>query len=297
MYDFIGDIHGHADKLEALLEKLGYKVHGGVFQHPTRKAFFLGDFIDRGPKIREVLNIVIPMIESGAALSVMGNHEFNYLGFYTPNKSNSAYLRPRNDKNIKECSGTIYQLSGDENKRLLNWIWTIPLFYETEAFRAVHACWDQDHIKILSDKSSNNKLNVDLLHECFDKKTKAYESLEIILKGPEVSLPPELHFKDSYEKLRTEGRVCWWDMNRKVVVPPKDIDPEVYQREMSKFTITPPLIDRPTFFGHYWESGTPQITNPKAACLDYSVAKKGGNLCCYRFDGEKELSSDKLVWV
>ncbi len=68
MYDFIGDIHGHADKLEALLEKMGYSKKDGVYQHSTRKAFFVGDYIDRGPKIREPLEIVRGMIENGFEL-------------------------------------------------------------------------------------------------------------------------------------------------------------------------------------------------------------------------------------
>ena len=43
MIDFIGDIHGHADELEALLQKLGYSKSAGVYQHPERKALFIGD--------------------------------------------------------------------------------------------------------------------------------------------------------------------------------------------------------------------------------------------------------------
>ena len=72
MYDLIGDIHGHADALVKLLHELGYDNHTGVYRHPKRQAVFLGDFIDRGPKIRETLEIVRPMIESGAAQAVMG---------------------------------------------------------------------------------------------------------------------------------------------------------------------------------------------------------------------------------
>ncbi len=37
MFDFIGDIHGHADELEALLKKLDYKKAGGI-QIQRRKA-------------------------------------------------------------------------------------------------------------------------------------------------------------------------------------------------------------------------------------------------------------------
>lgn len=45
---------------------------------------FLGDFIDRGPKIRETLQIVRAMVDAGTALAVMGNHEYNAICFHSP---------------------------------------------------------------------------------------------------------------------------------------------------------------------------------------------------------------------
>ncbi len=41
--DLIGDIHGHAAELEALLAKLGYTRRGGSYGHPQRRVIFLGD--------------------------------------------------------------------------------------------------------------------------------------------------------------------------------------------------------------------------------------------------------------
>jgi protein phosphatase len=71
-FDIIGDIHGCFDELQALLTKLGY-VDG---HHPEgRKAIFLGDLVDRGPKIPEVLKLVMKMTASGDALAVPGNHD------------------------------------------------------------------------------------------------------------------------------------------------------------------------------------------------------------------------------
>ncbi len=49
-YDIIGDIHGHADALKALLSDLGYRERDGTWRRPDRQAIFLGDFIDRGPE-------------------------------------------------------------------------------------------------------------------------------------------------------------------------------------------------------------------------------------------------------
>ena len=76
-YDLIGDVHGCAHSLEHLLDSLGYRLHAGVWRHPRRMALFLGDIIDRGPRIREALHLVHGMVEAGQAHCLMGNHEFN----------------------------------------------------------------------------------------------------------------------------------------------------------------------------------------------------------------------------
>ena len=82
MYDIIGDIHGHADQLKSLLKKLGYQSKDGSFVHETRKAVFVGDMINRGPKIRETLNLVRSMVERGAAFAILGNHEMYAILYY-----------------------------------------------------------------------------------------------------------------------------------------------------------------------------------------------------------------------
>src|SRR5436190_11817384 len=111
MYDLIGDIHGHADELVQLLESLGYWKAQGAYGHPERKVIFLGDFIDRGPKIRQVLEIVRPMIEEDKALTVMGNHELNALAYHTEDpESPGEYLRPHSDKNVHQHHKTVEQL-------------------------------------------------------------------------------------------------------------------------------------------------------------------------------------------
>ena len=50
-FDIIGDVHGCSDELGTLFEKLGYTVDGDQVTPPEgRKAVFLGDLVDRGPK-------------------------------------------------------------------------------------------------------------------------------------------------------------------------------------------------------------------------------------------------------
>jgi hypothetical protein len=64
-WDVVGDIHGHCDELVALLRALGYHERRGVWRHPERIAVFVGDFLDRGPQIRETLALVRSMLEAG----------------------------------------------------------------------------------------------------------------------------------------------------------------------------------------------------------------------------------------
>jgi protein phosphatase len=85
-FDIIGDVHGCADELEVLLAHLGYEVTetrpglgldgGPVYRHPNgRMAVFLGDLVNRGPRVLDTLRIVANMDGAGSGLSVMGNHE------------------------------------------------------------------------------------------------------------------------------------------------------------------------------------------------------------------------------
>ena len=83
-YDIIGDIHGHADALKALLADMGYRDRAGAWRHPARQAVFVGDFIDRGPSQLETVDIVRRMVDVGGALAVMGNHELNAIAWFLP---------------------------------------------------------------------------------------------------------------------------------------------------------------------------------------------------------------------
>jgi protein phosphatase len=83
-FDIIGDVHGCCDELEALLGQLGYEYReepaGGryprAYFHPAgRMAVFLGDLVDRGPRILDTVQLVMKMVMAGNALCVPGNHD------------------------------------------------------------------------------------------------------------------------------------------------------------------------------------------------------------------------------
>jgi hypothetical protein len=279
-YDIIGDIHGHADELEKLLKKLGYNLTNGTYEHPKkRKVIFLGDFINRGPKIRKTLHIVKNMCDAGNAEAIMGNHEFNAVCFATPDKVNGGYYRAHTFSKINQHFETLKQFKDfdEEWKLFLNWFKVLPIFIEKEDFRAVHACWDPKHINWLKN-NYKGKLTIEFLANF--NKVGSIENIVIeeTLKGKEISLQNGLSFLDKDGVARKRCRIMWWQpiQNRVnnidiLMSCPKEIENEkITSNEIYSYNSTKPI-----FFGHYWLKGTPKIINRKAICLDYSVAKKG----------------------
>jgi protein phosphatase len=88
-FDFIGDVHGCGGELELLLGQLGYEAAptpahgvwaGPVYLHPAgRKAVFVGDLVDRGPRNLDAVRLVRNMVVAGHALCVPGNHDMKLL--------------------------------------------------------------------------------------------------------------------------------------------------------------------------------------------------------------------------
>ena len=88
-FDIIGDIHGCFEELVELLTQLGYSIERqtngdgspGISVKPPegRKLVLLGDLVDRGPKIPEVLRLTMSMVQGGAALCVPGNHDIKLM--------------------------------------------------------------------------------------------------------------------------------------------------------------------------------------------------------------------------
>jgi hypothetical protein len=115
-FDIIGDVHGCATKLVALLDALGYRITDwtGAYWHPHRRAIFVGDLIDRGDEQIRVLEIVKGMVDSGSAEVVMGNHEFNAVAYATEHPAGSGqFLRPPHSEELQAAS--IVPRAGDRS--------------------------------------------------------------------------------------------------------------------------------------------------------------------------------------
>ena len=306
MYDLIGDIHGHAAELRQMLAQLDYAPDAaGVYRHAGgRQVIFVGDFIDRGPAIRETLQLVRGMVDGGAALAVMGNHEYNALAFWSFDPS-GGHLRPHKPVHILQHLETIKAFRSKELFAewldYLKWFMRLPLFLELPGLRVVHACWDARYIAQLRAWLPDDRLTPEFLLRASHQGSAEMDAVEITLKGHETDLPDDHAFFDKDGHRRTKMRTAWWR-------DPAAATYDDYYLEAVEALAGQPVDvaalpnksyyqdETPVFFGHYWLRGEPRLLTPHSVCLDYSVAK-GGELVAYRWHGEQTLTPAGLVRV
>lgn len=306
-YDIIGDIHGQAGKLRALLKLLGYIERSGTWQNPDRTAIFVGDFIDRGPHQLETLYLVRRMVVGGHALAVMGNHEFNAIAWYLRDPvQEGEYLRPHGgeigEKNRHQHAAFLAEAEGTpEHREVIEWFLTLPLWLELPELRVVHACWHPGHISYLSSiLRPGNQLDASLVAAASRKGTNEFHAVEALLKGIELPLPAGSSFRDKDGHERHNARIRWWDSSatsyRAAALVPQECQGQLTEEAIPDWARVGYAADKPAFFGHYWLTGTPQIQSSRVACVDYSAGKAKEPLVAYRFEGEPELLNGRFVW-
>lgn len=297
--DFIGDIHGHFDALEILFKKMGYEKKNGIYFHSERFPVFIGDYVDRGPKILEALRLVRSMQENGSALAIMGNHEYNYLCYHLKDENDKPF-RENSTKNEKQLNGTNQALNNlDERESYLTWMSTLPITIEMDNYRAVHAQWNDKSAEMLNN-SGIKKFNREGLINLYND-NELLKEVDILLKGLEIDLPESLYYKDHEGHDRKESRVKWWKSTpgNKFSDTFASIPAELMDKDISDFKPGYNGFykekEKPVFFGHYWlkpsEFG---LTANNACCVDFSIAKEG-LLAAYRFSGELILNSNNLI--
>jgi len=300
-YDIIGDIHGHAKELKNLLIGLGYNRHGRGYRHSERTIVFVGDFVDRGPTIADVIAIARATVDAGDGFAVMGNHEYNAIAFHTevPGKPD-CWFREHSDKNVRQHQATLDQLSTAERTDAIGWFKTLPVALELDGIRVVHAAWRNEGIETINRSlKSLERFDVEFLAESEKDNSKLNLAVEDVLKGPELKLPGDLSFKGG--ELRNHVRIKWYEepagrTYRGYHFGSDEVPDVAIETEAMDAMTGYPEDAPPVFVGHYWLTGTPTPLAKNVACTDYSVAK-GGKLVAYRWDGESELSADKFHWV
>lgn len=301
MYDVIGDIHGQYEKLLALLKALGYRKQRGAFRHPAgRQAVFVGDFIDRGPLQEEVLDAVRRMVDACTGRAIMGNHEWNAIGFATLAEDGKTYRRPRSEKNALQHRAFLDQVGLDtaEHRQWVEWFAQLPPFLDLGGIRVCHAWWGQPQVEHLAANMRNGKLSDEFLRESFMATAAAHAAMEAITKGPELKLPNGASFVDHEGRQRHEIRLRWWDRAATTyagaAMVPRGQRERLPDDRLPEGVILGTDSPVPVFVGHYWLSGCPKVQDPRIAVLDFSAAANGP-LVAYRWDGEPELDDAKLV--
>jgi hypothetical protein len=301
-YDVIGDVHGLAGKLKALLRKLGY-VESGTWKPPVgRQAVFLGDLIDRGPEQVEVVRIVRGMIDAGDAHCVMGNHEFNAIGFATPHRNGSGeFLRKHSTKNRRQHGEFLKQVieGSTLHRDLIDWFRTLPPALDLGGIRVVHAWWNQDFVDLVGQRFwDGQRMSDAFLHASYERGSDEWAAMEGLTKGLEIALPAGHSFTDHDGFERTDVRTRWWlqgDLTyRDLAIVEGDAIRQMPEIPVPRALLGAPSPGAPVFVGHYWLKGVPKLQSPTVACLDYSAAH-AGPMVAYRWNGESELDPGNFV--
>ena len=311
-YDLIGDVHGCAHSLERLLQLLGYQKIAGVYRHRQRQVIFLGDIVDRGPRIREALHLVYDMVAQGSALMILGNHEFNAVTYSARDIITNQYLRPHTPGSSRQIAETLEQFKQhtQEWQEFLRWFVELPLFLEIQhphthqIFRAVHACWDQALIDQHRAIYGSGHINWDFIRRSAVKgsleariKQRLTGGVDLPLAEADAMVSADGYVRRAFRtkfwghEARTYGQLLFQPDPLPEHIACAEISPE-HRSQMVYYDKSQP----PLFVGHYWLKGQPRPLAPNLACLDYSAVKYG-RLVAYRMDGEAQLQPEKFVWV
>jgi hypothetical protein len=137
----------------------------------------------------------------------MGNHEYNAICFNT--KIENGYSREHTKKNIHQHSETLSQYKGKQTEydEMIEWFKTLPLYYETEQYRVVHATRDETAINYLKENTDQGILKDEQYLELTKKESSLFKAIEITCKGKEERLPEGKSFLDKDGNERKEIRV------------------------------------------------------------------------------------------
>lgn len=239
--DVVGDVHGQLEGLRALGRHLGYRVDEGWSHPESRTLLFLGDLTDRGPDSLGVARLVFSLVDAGRAFCLMGNHEFNLVGWALEEMEAKQSNRDTCDAATanRKAWGPLLERMRDlplavdlPGLRLIHAVWHRGAFDAVRPHLAPRAAppngastvaWLRRHV-VLESPWGTSGLRAGLTRADFgDQRDPAQE---ILLKGYEVPCAP---FIDRDGKDRDCARVTWWAH------------------------ASPPVpTDKLTVFGHYW---------------------------------------------
>ena len=139
----ISDIHGCAHTFEAMLS-------GVIHFKKDDTLYLLGDYIDRGPRSKEVLDIIMGLQSRGYNVHALkGNHEEICLNSFNTKDSLNAWLINGGDATLKSFSAEApYQIP----QQYISFMEELELYKELENYLLVHAGFNFDTDDPFADK-------------------------------------------------------------------------------------------------------------------------------------------------
>lgn len=198
----VGDIHGYLEKLEKLLPELKARAE------PGDSLVFVGDYVDRGPHSRGVVDRVLELMHGGwpgPVFPLKGNHEELLLDFLS--------RRPRYEPGIWIQNGgreTIFSYSGSPDRRTF----ASALPEEHLDFFQELLSWHADengiyvHAGLVPGLAPDDCTDEDLLwiREAFIESDYEWDRVVVFGHTPQ--------FDPAAEAARESGRIPWRPLNR-----------------------------------------------------------------------------------
>ena len=152
----IGDIHGCRKQLDILLSKIradteARQVFNQADDFLLPRLIFLGDYIDRGPDSRGVIDRLMQGVEGFSTVSLIGNHERMMLDALDDERNNyeawKIWLQNGGDETLRSFGlppGDNYRQERDTfnavlGQKRLRWLRQLPFYLEEDGYLFVHA--------------------------------------------------------------------------------------------------------------------------------------------------------------
>lgn len=132
----IGDIHGCSMALSALLDRIRLQS--------TDRLVFLGDYVDRGPDSRGVLDIILTLRQICDVVTLLGNHEMMLIDSLAEPRPVPMWVSHCGGSETIASYGGSLSAMPDEH---IDFLRNCRRFFETDAHLFVHANY-QSHLPL-----------------------------------------------------------------------------------------------------------------------------------------------------
>ena len=221
----ISDIHGCARTFDALLDNIQFTKNDELY--------LLGDYIDRGPDSKGVIDTIWLMQEKGYHIKCLrGNHEQLMLDSKINRESAYIWMRNGGDKALNSFGGVILD---DVPNNYFTWMENLPYYFEVDNFILVHAGFKFDMPNPFMEKHAMiwqrewyQRINYDWLEDRIIvhghtpmSSFKIEKSFEIINENQYLDIDSGCVFKN---RILGGGQLCAFDMTNMKLIFQKNLE-------------------------------------------------------------------------